>query len=48
MVEYLKNNIPQCQIAKALQISSSKVFYGKTSTNLSFLLEIMDDVLKGI
>ncbi len=25
MVEYFKNNIPQCQIAKALQISSSAV-----------------------
>ncbi len=25
IVEYFKNNVPQCQIAKALQISSSKV-----------------------
>ncbi len=25
IVEYFKNNIPQCQIAKALQISSSTV-----------------------
>ncbi len=25
MVKYFKNNIPQCQIAKALQISSSTV-----------------------
>ncbi len=24
-VEYIKNNVPQCQIAKALQISSSKM-----------------------
>ncbi len=25
IVEYIKNNVPQCQIAKALQISSSTV-----------------------
>ncbi len=25
IVEYFKNNVPQCQIAKALQISSSTV-----------------------
>ncbi len=25
IVEYFKNNVPQCQIAKALQISSSRV-----------------------
>ncbi len=26
IVEYFKNNVPQCQISKALQISSSTVW----------------------
>ncbi len=52
IVEYFKNNIPQRQIAKALQISflfqSGKVFYGQTSPNLIFLLEITDAVSSGL